>query len=169
MSLLSSKVVVVSFRITCLVASIVIGVSSSMVEVIASPLIGPMGLGVCWVLKVWVSSTTWIVATVWCVGRLLILSSSAFSLAHLSLSLAIILIFSLICNWIALIGEAFLSSRGEVLILSISISRARLSTFKERLYNLSNLSSTLLLKDFWALINSLSMLSNSEVGFLLLG
>src|SRR3954471_23470481 len=128
-----------------------------------------IGLGVCWVLKVCVSSTTWIVATVWCVGRLLILSSSSFSLAHLSLSLAIILIFSLICIWIALIGVAFLSSRGEVLILSISISRARLSTFKERLSTLSNLSSTPLLKAFWVVINSLSMLSNSEVEFLLLG
>src|SRR3954464_2682252 len=142
------KVVVVSSRLTCLKASMFIGVSSSMVEVIASPLIGPMGLGVCWVLKVWVSSTTWIVATVWCVGRLLILSSSSFSLAHLSLSLSIVLMFSLICNWIALIGVAFLSSRGEVLILSISISRAKLSTFKEILSNLSNLSSTLLLKAF---------------------
>src|SRR4051812_32094691 len=93
-----------------------IGVSSSTVEVLASPLIGPMGLGVHWVLIVSVSLTIWIVATVWCVGRLLILSSSSFSLAHLSLSLAIILIFSLIFNWIALIGAALLSSRGEVLI-----------------------------------------------------
>src|SRR3954467_10637963 len=117
--------VVVSFRLTFLVASIVIGVSSSTVEVIASPLIGPMGLGLHWVLRVWISSTTWIVATVWCVGRLLILSSSSFSLAHLSLSLAIILMFSLICNWIALIGVAFLSLRREVLILSISTSRAK--------------------------------------------
>src|ERR1041385_6300990 len=108
-----------------------IGASSSMVEVISSPLIGPMGLGVCWVLKVWVSSTTWIVATLWCIGRLLILPSSYFSLAHFSLSLAIILIFSLICNWIALIGVALFSSRGEVLILSISISRTKLSTFRE--------------------------------------
>src|ERR1041385_7347626 len=63
-SLLSSKVVVVSFRLTCLVASTVIGISSSTVEVIASPLIGPMGVGVHWVLRVWISSTTWIVATV---------------------------------------------------------------------------------------------------------
>src|SRR4051812_31352122 len=108
-----------------------IGVSSSMVEVIASPLIGPMGLGVCWVLRVCVSSTTRIVAMVWCVGRLLILSSSSFSLSHLSLSLAIILIFSLICIWIELIGVVFLSSRGEVLILSIATSRAMLSTLKE--------------------------------------
>src|SRR3954468_1991870 len=46
---LPSKVVVVSSRITCLKASMFIGVSSSMVEVIVSPLIGPMGLGVCWV------------------------------------------------------------------------------------------------------------------------
>src|SRR3954462_16029054 len=168
MSLLS-KVVVVSSKLTCLKASMFIGVSSSTVEVIASPLIGPMGLGVCWVLKVWVSSTTWIVATVWCIGRLLILSTSSFSLAHLSLSLAIILMYSLICNCIALIGVAFLSSRGEVLILSISTSRAKLSTFKERLSNLSNFSSTLLLKAFWVVIKSLSMLYNSEVGFLLLG
>src|SRR3954464_4012349 len=97
MSLLS-KVGVVSSRLTSLKASMFIGVSSSMVEVIASPLIGPMGLGVCWVLQVWVSSTTWIVAIVWCVGRLLILSSSSFSLAHLYLSLANILMFSLICT-----------------------------------------------------------------------
>src|SRR4051812_15571288 len=102
MSLLS-KVVVVSSRLTFLKASMFIGVSSSTVEVVASPLIGPIGLGVCWVLRVWVSSTTWIVATVWCVGRLLILSSSYFSLGHISLSLAIILIFSLIFNWITLI------------------------------------------------------------------
>src|SRR3954466_13921711 len=127
-----------------------------------------MGLGVRWVLKVWVSSTTWIVATVWCVGRLLILSSPSFSLAHLSFTLAIILMFSLICNWIALIGVVFLSSRGEVLIFSISTSRAMLSTFKERLSNLSDFSSTLLLKDFWVVINSLIMLSNSEVEFLVL-
>src|SRR3954467_12709415 len=51
MSLLS-KVVVVSSRLTCLKASMFIGVSSSRSEVIASPLIGPMGLGVCWVLRV---------------------------------------------------------------------------------------------------------------------
>src|SRR3954464_167188 len=78
MSLLSSRVLVVSFRLTCLVDSIVIGISSSTVEVIASPLIGPMGLGVHWVLRVWISSTTWTVATVWCVERLLILSYSSF-------------------------------------------------------------------------------------------
>src|SRR3954468_24740514 len=128
-----------------------------------------MGLGVCWALIVWVSSTTWIVATVWCVGRLLILSSSSFSLAHLSLSLATILIFSLICNWVALIGVTLLSSRGEVLIFNISTSRAKLSTFKQRLSNLARFSSTFLLKAFWVVINSLSMFSNSEVGFLLLG
>src|ERR1041384_4433693 len=141
MSLLS-KVVVVSSRLTCLKASMFIGVSSSTTEVIASPLIGPMGLGVCWVLKVWVSSMTWIVATIWCVGRLLILSSSSFSLAQLSLSLAFILMFSLICTWIAFIGVTFLSSRGEVLILSNSTSWAKLSTFHERLSNLSSFSST---------------------------
>src|SRR4051812_10914102 len=39
-SLLSSKVVVMSLRITCLKDSMFIGVSSSTVEVIASPLIG---------------------------------------------------------------------------------------------------------------------------------
>src|ERR1041385_3070899 len=116
---LLSKVVVVSSRLTCLKASMFIGVSSSIVEVLASPLIGPMGIGVCWVLIVWVSSTICIVTTMWCVGRLLILSSSSFSLAHISLSLGIILIFSLICNWIALIGVALFSSRGEVLIISI--------------------------------------------------
>src|ERR1041385_7043073 len=110
------KVVVVSYRLTCLKPSMFIGVSSSSVEVLASPLIGPMGPGVHWVLIVWVSSTIWMVATVWCVGRLLILSSSSFSLAHLSLSLAIILMFSLICNLIEFIGVTFLSSRGEVLI-----------------------------------------------------
>src|ERR1041385_4109249 len=166
---LLSKVVVVSSRLTCLKPSMSIGVSSSSVEVLASPLIGPTGLGVHWVLIVWVSSTIWIVATMWCVGRLLILSSSSFYLTHLSLSLAIILIFSLICNWIALIGVALFSSRGEVLILSISISRAKLSTFKERLSNLSNFSSTFLLKAFWVVIKSLSMFSSSEEGFLLLG
>src|SRR3954469_10828453 len=73
---LLSKVVVVSSRLTCLKPSMFIGVSSFLVEVLASPLIGPTGLGVHWVLIVWVSSTIWIVATVWCVGRLLILSSS---------------------------------------------------------------------------------------------
>src|SRR3954471_19196962 len=166
---LLSKVVVVSSRLTCLKPSMFIGVSSSTVEVLASPSIGPMGLGVCWVLIVWVSSTIWTVATLWCVGRLLILSSSCFSLAHLSLSSAIILIFSLICNWIALIGVALFSSRGEVLILSISISRAKLSTFKERLSNLASFSSTFLLKAFWVVIKSLSMFYNSEEGFLLLG
>src|SRR3954471_18500949 len=129
-----------------------IGVSSSLVEVLASPLIGPMGLGVHWVLIVWVSSAIWIVATVWCVERLLILSSSSFSLAHLSLSLAIILIFSLICNWIALIGVALLSSRGEVLTFNISTSRAKLSTFKQRLSILARFSSTFLLNSFWVLI-----------------
>src|SRR3954463_8105502 len=168
-SLLSSKVVVISFRLTCLKSSMFIGVSSSTVEVITSPLIGPMGLGVCWVLRVWISSTTWIVAMVRCVGRLLILSSSSFSLAHLSLSLAIILIFSLICTWIAFIGVTFLSSRGEVLILSNSTSWAKLSTFDERLSNFSSFSSTLLLKAFWVVIKSLSILSNSEVEFLVLG
>src|SRR3954463_2186127 len=166
---LLSKVVVVSSRLTCLKPSMFIGVSSSTVEVLATSLIGPMGPGVHWVLIVLVSSTIWIVATVWCVGRLLIISSSSFSLAHLSLSLAIILIFSLICNCIALIGVALLSSRGDVLILSISTSRAKLSTFIERLSNLANFSSTFLLKAFWVVIKSLSMLSSSEVAFLLLG
>src|ERR1041385_8840856 len=128
-----------------------------------------MELGVCWVLKVWVSSITWIVATVWCVGRLLILSSSYFSLAHLSLSLAIILMFSLICNWIELIGVTFLSSRGEFLILSNSTSWAKLSTFDERVSNLSSFSSTLLLNAFWVVMKSLSILSSSEVEFLVLG
>src|ERR1043165_4535586 len=45
-SLLSIKEVVMSFRLTCLKASMFIVVSSSIFEVIASPLIGPMGLGV---------------------------------------------------------------------------------------------------------------------------
>src|SRR4051812_1766269 len=146
-----------------------IGVSSSMVEVLESPLIGPTGLGVHWVLIVSVSSTIWIVATVWCVGRLLILSFSSFSLAHLSLSLAIILIFSLIYNWIALIGVALLTSRGEVLSFNISTSRPKLSTFKQRLSNLASFSSTFLLKAFWVVMKSLSILSSSEVGFLVVG
>src|SRR3954470_17029960 len=58
------KEVVISLRLTCLKASMFIEVSSSMVEVVASPLIGPGGLGVRWVLIVLTSSTTWIVATV---------------------------------------------------------------------------------------------------------
>src|SRR3954469_15980292 len=45
-SLLSTREVVISFRITCLKASMFIEVSSSKVEVVASPLIGPVGLGV---------------------------------------------------------------------------------------------------------------------------
>ena len=45
-SLLSIKEVVISLRLTCLKASMFIEVSSSMVEVVASPLIGPGGLGV---------------------------------------------------------------------------------------------------------------------------
>src|SRR3954470_242124 len=63
-SLLSIKEVVISLRLTCLKASMFIEVSSLMVEVVASPLIGPGGLGVRWVLIVLTSSTTWIVATV---------------------------------------------------------------------------------------------------------
>src|ERR1041385_5837176 len=49
---LLSKVVVVSSRLTYLKPSMFIGVSSSTVEVLASPLISPMGLGVHWVLIV---------------------------------------------------------------------------------------------------------------------
>src|SRR3954471_20717731 len=64
-SLLYIKEVVISFKLTCLKASMFIEVSSSKVEVVASPLIGPVGLGVRWVLTVWAPSTTWIVATVW--------------------------------------------------------------------------------------------------------
>src|SRR3954471_23717871 len=45
-SLLSIKEVVISFRLTCLKASMFMEVSLSMVEVVASPLIGPGGLGV---------------------------------------------------------------------------------------------------------------------------
>src|SRR3954471_6534646 len=45
-SLLSIKEVVISFRLTCLKASMFIEVSSSKVEVVASPLVGPVGLGV---------------------------------------------------------------------------------------------------------------------------
>src|SRR3954463_5898122 len=45
-SLLSIKEVVISFKLTCLKASMFIEVSSSMVEVVASPLMGPGGLGV---------------------------------------------------------------------------------------------------------------------------
>src|SRR4051812_5255673 len=95
--------------------------------------------------------------------------SSSFSIAHLSLSFPNILMFSLICTWIAFVGVVFLSSGGEVLILSISTSWDILSTFEERLSNLSNFSSTLLLKAFWVVIKSLSMLSSSEVEFLVLG
>src|SRR4051812_15765028 len=76
------------------------------------------------------------------------LSSSSFSLAHLSLSFPNILMFSLIWTWMAFIGVAFLSSGGEVLIFSISTSWAMLSTFEEKISNLSNFSSTLLLKAF---------------------
>src|SRR3954471_2608192 len=45
-SLLSIKEAVISFRLTCLKASMFIEVSSSKVEVVASPLMGPVGLGV---------------------------------------------------------------------------------------------------------------------------
>src|ERR1043165_4023820 len=45
-SLLSRKEVVISSRLTCLKASMFMEVSSSMVEGVASPLIGPVGLGV---------------------------------------------------------------------------------------------------------------------------
>src|SRR3954466_977141 len=44
-SILSIKEVVIPFRLNCLKASIFIGVSSSTVEVVASPLIGLGGLG----------------------------------------------------------------------------------------------------------------------------
>src|SRR4051812_41388872 len=91
------------------------------------------------------------------------------SLAHLSLSLPNILMFSLIYTWMAFIGVVFLSSGGEVLILSISTSWAMLSTFQERLSNLSNFSYALLLKAFWVVIKSLRILSSSEVEFLVLG
>src|SRR3954470_18169035 len=100
---------------------------------------------------------------------LLILSSSSFYLAHLSLSFPNILMFSLICTWIAFIGVVFLSLGGEVLILSISTSWSMLSTFEETISNLSNFSSTLLLKAFWVVIKSLSRVSSSEVEFLVLG
>src|SRR3954469_10092719 len=58
---------------------------------------------------------------------------------------------------------------GEVLIFNISTSWAMLSTFEERISNLSNFSSTLLLKDFWVVIKSLSKISSSEVEFLVVG
>src|ERR1041384_4812534 len=45
-SLLSIKEVVISFKLTCSKASMFIEVSSSKVEVVASPLIGPVVLGV---------------------------------------------------------------------------------------------------------------------------
>src|SRR3954468_8538620 len=45
-SLPSIREVVISFRLTCLKASMFIEVSYSKVEVVASPLIGPVGLGV---------------------------------------------------------------------------------------------------------------------------
>src|ERR1044072_6723058 len=64
-SLPSMREVVISFKLTCLKASMFIEVSSSRVEGVASPLIGPVGLGVWGVLAVWISSTTLIVATVW--------------------------------------------------------------------------------------------------------
>src|SRR3954467_3433221 len=98
-----------------------------------------------------------------------ILSSSSFSLAHLSLSFPNILMFSLIWTWMAFIGVVFLSSGGEVLIFNISTSWAMLSTFEERISNLSNFSSTLLLKAFWVVIKSLSKVSSSKVEFLVLG
>src|SRR4051812_37247953 len=97
---------------------------------------------------------------------LLILSSFSFYLAHLSFSFPNILMFSLIWTWMAFIGVVFLSSGGEVLIFSISTSWAMLSTFEERI---SNLSSTLLLKAFWVVIKSLSKVSSSKVEFLALG
>ena len=128
-SLSLSKVVVISYSHTCLGVSKFIGVSCSRVEVLASPLMGPL---MWWVLKVFRSSTTCMVEIVVCVGRLLILPSSSFYLAHLSLSLANILIFSLIFTWMTFIGVVFLSLRGEVLILSISTSWVMLSTFQER-------------------------------------
>src|SRR4051812_43936181 len=90
--------------------------------------------------------------------------NSLFFLLFSSLSLfkfAQHLMFSLICTWITFIGVVFLSSGGEVLILSISTSWAMLFTFEEKLSNLSNFSSTLLLKAFWVVINSLSILSSS--------
>src|SRR3954468_13805901 len=102
-------------------------------------------------------------------SRLLALSSSSFSLAHLSLSFPNILMFSLICTSIAFIGVVFLSSGGEVLILSISTSWAILSTFEERVSSLYNFSSTLLLKAFWVVIKSLSKVSSSRVEFLVVG
>src|SRR3954471_1994390 len=43
---LLSKEVVISFKLTCLQASMFIEFSSSRVDVVASPLIGPVGLGV---------------------------------------------------------------------------------------------------------------------------
>src|SRR3954464_53089 len=102
-------------------------------------------------------------------GRLLILSSSSFSLAHLSLSFPSILMFSLIWTWMAFIGVVCLSSGGEVIIFNISTSWAMLSTFEERISSLSNFSSTLLLKAFWVVIKSLSKVSSSEVEFLVVG
>ena len=45
-SLLSKSGLVISFKLTCLKASMFIEVSSSMVDVVASPLIGLVGLGV---------------------------------------------------------------------------------------------------------------------------
>ena len=45
-SLPSIRELVISFKLTCLKASMFIEVSSSGVEVVASPLIGPVALGV---------------------------------------------------------------------------------------------------------------------------
>src|SRR3954464_11159335 len=81
--------------------------------------------------------------------RLLILSSSSFSLAHLSLSFPSILMFSLIWTWMASIGVVCRSSGGEVLIFSISTSWAMLSTFEERISSLSNFSAPALLNTFY--------------------
>src|SRR3954464_13857421 len=80
-----------------------------------------------------------------------------------------ILMFSLIWTWMAFIEVVFLSSGGEVLILSISTSGAMLSTFEERISNFSSFSSILLLKAVWVVIKSLSKVPCSEVEFLELG
>src|ERR1044071_7992728 len=57
----------------------------------------------------------------------------------------------------------------EMLKIRTSTSWAILSTFEERISSLSNFSSTLLLKAFWVVMKSLSIVSSSKVEFLVVG
>src|ERR1041384_4804423 len=167
-SLPSIKEVVMSFKLTCLKASMFIEVSSSMFEVVASPdrssgTRGVMGANSLNILNYLDSG--------YCVVGRKALNSLFFLLllAHLSLSFPSILIFSLIWTWMAFIGVVCRSSGGEVLIFSISTSWAMLSTFEERISSLSKFSSTLLLKALWVVVKSLSKVSSSKVEFLVVG